>query len=494
MANAIGEMPFAFSEGLEELVMQSESLTAAAGAIAEDVRATFAVGTLAGEPIQEQRGTLTAENYENYRPRPDLLERALVRIEELGLRTVKVGRFGVTVSGPAALIEEIIGTRLALQARRRQPDIGATLNFARSFSPPAAADLFVSPLSSLTIPAQFSEAVDHVVFTPPPLYLAPPSANAPAHAFHGVDEAAIRRILNVPAGYDGQGITVAVVDSGFYPHPYYSSRGLDYRGVPTQSAPRPDVDAYGHGTAICLNVFAVAPGVRLLGFAQTNPPQDALEDAADAGADIISCSWGWDSEQVFPIVQATLLDIIRDGKLVLFAAGNGHYAWPGSQPELMSIGGVYSDAAAALEASNYASGYMSSLFPGRRIPDFCGLCGQRPKAIYIMMPTQPDNTMDRRNAGPDFPDQDESAPDDGWVGASGTSSATPQIAGVAALMLQKARAGGVALGPGRAKQIMEQTSRAITAGRNAMGFPAAGHPSTATGWGLVDATAAVAAV
>jgi serine protease AprX len=298
----------------------------------------------------------------------------------------------------------------------------------------------------------------------------------------------------VPSGLDGSGIVVGVVDTGFYPHPYYSDRGLAFHPRPTASAPAPDVDDHGHGTAISFNVFAVAPAVTLLGFKQTNPPQDALEDAADASVDIISCSWGWDYEQVFPILQATLLDIIVEGRIVLFAAGNGHYAWPGSQPEVLSVGGVYWNAQDVLEASNYASGYMSSLYPGRRVPDFCGLCGMQPKAIYILMPTQPGNLMDRDNAGASHPDHDETGPSDGWVGASGTSSATPQIAGVIALMLQQARALGRPLSPGRVKQILEQTAVPITQGRNSMGIPATGQPNAATGWGLVDAGQAVAAV
>lgn len=154
---------------------------------------------------------------------------------------------------------------------------------------------------------------------------------------------------------------VAMVDTGFSPHPYYSQRGLKFRAVPTASAPNPQVDDYGHGTAIVYNVFATAPKVELLGFQQTDPPQDALEDAADANVDVITCSWGWDREQLFPLVQASLLSIINEGKIVLFAAGNGQYAWPGSEPDVISVGGVYSNAARALEASDYASGYMSGM-------------------------------------------------------------------------------------------------------------------------------------
>jgi subtilisin family serine protease len=282
------------------------------------------------------------------------------------------------------------------------------------------------------------------------------------------------------------------VDSGFFPHPYYSTRGFKLTATPTVSAPQPQVDGYGHGTAVAYNIFATAPKAELLGFQQTDPPQDAVEDAADAGVDIISCSWGWDREQVFPLLQASLLSIIEEGKIVLFAAGNGHYAWPGSEPGVISVGGVFWNDASTLEASDYASGYMSSLFPGRRIPDVCGLCGEKPKAIYIVMPTQPANTMDAEysNGGP-FPNGDETKATDGWVGASGTSAATPQIAGVVALMVQKAKAKGTKLTADAVRDVLENTCVPVTAGRNAMGFPAVGHPNTAVGFGLVNATAAL---
>jgi serine protease AprX len=80
------------------------------------------------------------------------------------------------------------------------------------------------------------------------------------------------------------------------------------------------------------------------------------------------------------------------------------------------------------------------------------------------------------------------------VGASGTSSATPQIAGIVALMVQKARANGTVLTPVSVKAALEQSCVLVTAGRNAMGFPAVGQPNTAVGFGLVDATAALASI
>jgi serine protease AprX len=483
----------AFSGGLESIVKNSAPLAARVSALAQEVQFTVASKTVSGEPIQDQIGYLSNDNLDRYKPRQDSQDTAIARLENEGCRLIRRGRFATTMSGPAKAVETIIGSKLVVQARARRSPLPATQMYAGSFERPFARDLFLTPPTSLSVPTNVSEAVDHLVFIPPPLFFAP-NINQPVVNFHHVDEARIRKVLNVPDGADGRDVKIALVDTGFFPHPYYAARNLNLIPTATRSAPHPEVDNYGHGTAIAYNIFAVAPKATVLGYQQTEQPQDALEDADDAGVDVISCSWGWDREQLLPVVQATLLDILRNGKALLFAAGNGHYAWPGSEPDVISVGGVYWNPAGGLEASDYASGYMSGMYPNRRVPDISGLCGQRPKAVYIMMPTQPGNTMDRENGAAAFPQGDGAGPSDGWVGASDTSSATPQLAGIVALMIQAARAKGRTLSPAEIKQILITSCRPVTAGRNAMGFPATTAPNTAVGHGLIDAAAALAQV
>jgi subtilisin family serine protease len=157
---------------------------------------------------------------------------------------------------------------------------------------------------------------------------------------------------------------------------------------------------------------------------------------------------------------------------------------------------VFADRNGALEASNFASGYTSDLYPNRKVPDVCGLCGQKPRAVYIMMPCPPNCEMDKSLGGQAFPDKDETAKNDGWVGASGTSSATPQVAAVVALMVEKARNKNPprVLTNRDVRQILQNTAVPVQKGNNAQGFPAVGHPNVAVGHGLVDATAALAQV
>ena len=217
------------------------------------------------------------------------------------------------------------------------------------------------------------------------------------------------------------------------------------------------------------------------------------------GVDIVSCSWGFEEEQVFGVVRATIQKLVADGKIVLFAAGNGVRAWPASMNEVVAVGGVYADPAGRLEASNYASGFASIRYPGRIVPDVCGLCGQTPRGIYLMLPCPPGSRLDAAQAvaatgpaDPAFPDSDETDGSDGWAGASGTSAATAQIAGVASLLVAEARRLGKVLDNARLKSILARSATPVSIGRNFFGVEAAGPlPNQATGHGLVNAEAAL---
>ncbi len=479
--------------GLESFVAASAELTKTTEALCERVCFTIAPKTQSDKPVQAFRGRLQSADIEEFRPKPDAVVKAVERLKQLGFTVDRVGRFAISASGPARLVSEALKIELAVQARPRRSTVRATQNFTQSLLPPRPEDLFVAPVESLTVKSTVSESIDDFVFIPPPLFFAA-SATPPVHAWHGVNDQRIRQLLAVPAAETGQGIKVGVIDTGFFQHPYYAANNLDYKPTPTPSSPTPTDDSHGHGTAICYNVFATAPRATVMGFKQTSPPENALEEAADAGVDIISCSWGWDHEQSFPTVELTIKDIVREGKIVLFASGNGHRAWPGSMPEVISIGGVFAGPQGQLEASNYASGYTSDLYPARRVPDVSGLCGQKPAAVYIMMPCPPNSQIDRQLGGAPFPGKDETQRNDGWVGASGTSSATPQIAGVVALMVQKARAKGRVLTCNDVRNILQTSAVPVQTGNNAQGFPAVGHPNVAVGFGLVNAGAALANV
>jgi subtilisin family serine protease len=173
----------------------------------------------------------------------------------------------------------------------------------------------------------------------------------------------------------------------------------------------------------------------------------------------------------------------------VFAAGNGHWGFPGQHPDVISVGGVDIGQDGRLRASDYTSGFDSNVYPGRRVPDVSGLVGMRPGAQLIMLPVPEGSALDGQLAGGSHPDGDETGANDGWAVFSGTSAATPQVAGVCALLKQAC----ARLSPAEIREILMSTARDVTTGTNHPNFgnAAVPGPDTATGDGLVDAHKAV---
>jgi subtilisin family serine protease len=308
------------------------------------------------------------------------------------------------------------------------------------------------------------------------------------------------------AGFTGRGVRVVMVDTGWYRHPFFGRHGYAAtRAVLGPAATDPDRDEDGHGTGESANLFAVAPEAELtmvkMNFAN---PAGALKAAIDLRPDIISCSWA--TTKANPPLsasdQATIAAVseaVRRGIIVVFAAGNGYYwGFPGQHPDVISAGGVFLRPDGSLEASNYASGFRSRIYPGRNVPDVCGLVGQKPYGRYIVMPVEPGGKADKTGCGPDYPDLDETEADDGWAVFSGTSAAAPQLAGVCALMKQ-AHPG---LLPDQAREVLMRSARDVVQGRCSEVWPvdapegeggheAAPGPDLATGAGLADPNKAV---
>jgi len=259
-------------------------------------------------------------------------------------------------------------------------------------------------------------------------------------------------------------------------------------------------DDNGHGTGESANLFATAPDCTLKPVKAATASgalvnmTAAFNAAVALGPDVITNSWSSDihSGPLSAADQARAAAVSAAwaaGIVVVFAAGNGHWGFPGQHPDVIAVGGVAIDQSGGLRASDYASGFDSQIYPGRRVPDVSGLVGLLPKAELIMLPVPPGSAIDRDLAGGTYPVGDETAPDDGWAVFSGTSAATPQVAGVCALLKQACPR----LGPAEVRELLMATARDITAGTNhpTFGNTAVPGPDTATGAGLVDAQEAV---
>ena len=319
-------------------------------------------------------------------------------------------------------------------------------------------------------------------------------------------------------GWTGKGVRVAVVDSGIdATHPDLADHvvhnvkivGGEYANqdpnimlvVPIDQGPYNNTDlGSGHGTHVAGIIAAdgttspsqrgVAPDAELIGYAigdiaLTTAVISAYEhilDHPDWGADVVNNSWGSQFmlyDPAHPINVATKA-VADKGIVVVFAAGNsggGNSEMtlnPFSMPPW-----VISVAAATVsrQRSSFSSnglimdnsegvpippdGHVS--FSGDRIgfyhpdisapgSDIVSSCG--PTAAYV---------------GP--------CPPGGTISASGTSMASPQIAGVAALLLQA----NPSLTPQRLRETLEATAS----------VPADGSPFWQSGYGFVDVTAAI---
>jgi len=181
-------------------------------------------------------------------------------------------------------------------------------------------------------------------------------------------------------------------------------------------------------------------------------------------------------------IETILSDAIQSGIVVVFSAGNGHHAFPGCMPQVISAGGVTVLEDGALEASSYASSFKSKIYPGRSVPDLCGVVGASgaaPQKNHIMLPVPTTAELDGLN----FPSGRKNT---GWGIFSGTSAACPQLAGAIALFKEIRKN----VNAEQARTALVKTATDITTGKTAMNDKAVAGPDLATGAGLASVRSA----
>jgi subtilisin family serine protease len=289
----------------------------------------------------------------------------------------------------------------------------------------------------------------------------PSAPSVPYHHFT-VPEGVARAVNAVAAhrkGITGKGVTVAMCDSGVFPHPFFSSRGFEIRRMCTSFATDGAQDQSGHGTAVAANLLSVAPGAHVIsikmnfdsGATSSADSIDALQLAARTPARVINCSWGQNIAEKSQysadsqVLGYVALWLAHSGRIVVAASGdypredpeeNGIYGWPAQHPTVIAAGGASIGPRGELAAASYASGFASLLYAARYVPDVCGLCGDLPAGVLLMSPVTPGGFIDQIAAQNPYPNGDDTKPDDGWACFSGTSLAAPHISGAVALLLE----------------------------------------------------------
>jgi subtilase family serine protease len=429
-----------------------------------------------------------------------MVARAVHLLSDAGFEVLQATTLMINFAGDKRLFESAFGTSLIAEERPVVKQQGIEDSATYYDSP----DTDVPGLIS-TAGTRFADVLEGVALEEPAYLTAPTSFPPPKEYFH----------LDVPAdvslgcnadkahrgGTTGTGITVAMVDTGWQSHPWFTDRG--YRVDPVVLGPGtadPGVDENGHGTGESANVFATAPDCTLAPVKAATSSgalvnmTAAFNAAVALGPHVITNSWTSDLQfgPLSAAMQARAAAVAAAwaaGIAVVFAAGNGHWGFPGQHPDVISVGGVDIGQDGSLRASDYTSGFDSNVYPGRRVPDVSGLVGMRPGAQLIMLPVPEGSALDGQLAGGSHPDGDETGANDGWAVFSGTSAATPQVAGVCALLKQAC----ARLSPAEIREILMSTARDVTTGTNHPNFgnAAVPGPDTATGDGLVDAHKAV---
>ncbi len=464
---------------------------------------------------QGEVSVLDAEQFDDAEPfhASSADQRAATRaLESSGLTVLAESRLGAPVAGPAEAFEELTGGRVVARERLMRTRAGRTeyVTHLDIVGPGQPEDLSVGVAESDA--ARIEAVVLERPRAPQAIFPAPiPPTVARFHLRVPNDVATILGATEAHRrGIAGDGVVVAMVDSGQYAHPFFAANRYDVRpAVAVVPGTNPRRDPHGHGTGESANIFALAPGATLRPYRASNADGDlvgalaAFVRAKNDSPDVLTNSWGGDNPYPPPPGSAPpaadrplileIQDAIAQNIVVIFSAGNGHFSAEPQVPGVIAAGGVFATAGLDLQASTYSSGYASPWFGGVQVPTVSGLVGMAPRASYLMLPIPPGCPIDTERAVAASGDPaDGTLPGDGWALFSGTSAAAPQVAGACAL-LRGVRNGAT---PAEVADALASTAIDVRAGACSQRFnnPATPGWDLATGFGLVNASAAVAAI
>ena len=232
------------------------------------------------------------------------------------------------------------------------------------------------------------------------------------------------------AGHTGKGVKVAVLDTGVdQDHPDLAGHEVAERNFTDD----PDnTDGVGHGTHVAATIASsgaqykgVAPEADLLdgkvcvlAGCQESAIVAGMQWAAEQGADIVNLSLGGgDTAELDPLEEAVNTLSAQTGVLFVIAAGNN------SRPETVSSPGS-ADAALTVGAVDRQDGIAPFSSRGPRVGDGAVKPDITAPGVDIVAARSSSGTVGTPVG-------------DGYVAMSGTSMATPHVAGAAALLAQQ---------------------------------------------------------
>lgn len=459
-----------------------------------------------GDSLLNSSVLTDSKNVSQFHVASDRMKLVAQKLRETGFKVLSFGKIAITIAGKPEVFERVFQTtleslELPVIKELGQSGVGTFFNAIDG-----------KPFGEIDVShTAWHRFLDGVAINEPVYYFQsrlpspiPPSVPTQYLSVPEGVAQGLKAHLAHQQGITGKGVHVVMVDSGWYRHPYFVQRNYNVKVHLASGSSNRDVDLTGHGTGESANLLAIAPDVTLTmvkadvaiaGRGKNVNAIGALREAITLKPDIISCSWGSDERTAAlspynRVLAAVVAEAVRQGIIVVFAAGNGQYGFPAQHPEAIAAGGAYlhlnDSLQGKIEASSYASSFVSPIYPDRQVPDVCGLVGNLPHGSYIMLPVPPNSLVDQQLAIRN----DGTEAIDGWAAFSGTSAAAPQLAGICALMKQVNRS----LSPAQARQILRDTAHDVVVGSSnpaSSGASARAGPDLATGHGLADANLAV---
>jgi hypothetical protein len=462
------------------------------------------------ETIEEMQAHIA-----KYEPNPKDMQRTSEYLKKLGFKIVAQDNLFLVISGHRNDFGKII-PRIARNDKQkdfRYPEVYTVhqqdLNYPTSDVPDAVEGMIIhlNNLDSSPTEKKIPRSTGELLSVKP--FLRSAGVKCP-EASKTVEE--IAELLYVDQIHAqnilGTGVKIGFIDQGVYTgHNYFYRRSMSLRShrfvngeVTVVGNNFEDGETNGHGTMVASFLSTFAPGARLYSFSEPLPSMSAIEDAPDdyvieymtymnGWVDIISLSIGPVEEETsvgeMADYRQAIINFVANGGVIFVAAGNanqvgtsGHNALAGI-PEVIAVGGAdfgdtrldYTAAGNYNDPSYLVTGsasFESELYPGNHVPDIVGAFGPDICSPY-----------------PAFDEESEETLETYIRYSCGTSGATPQIAGMAALLKEK----DPTLNQIQVRSILQEATRDIWQGQSGDGDQAAPGYDAATGYGIPLATA-----